>query len=89
MAPVIQIFAMLRSTENLQHEYNQLLTWADLYGKSSFEAKKMIISQFIKAIRVGRDYDIEIVFNVSFEEFSRYGAESAKIRDATIQFASA
>lgn len=80
---------MLRSTENLQHEYNQLLTWADLYGKSSFEAKKMIISQFIKAIRVGRDYDIEIVFNVSFEEFSCYGAESAKIRDATIQFASA
>lgn len=49
----------------------------------------MIISQFIKAIRVGRDYDIEIVFNVSFEEFSCYGAESAKIRDATIQFASA
>jgi hypothetical protein len=31
---------MLASAEALQHEYDQLLTWGDLYRESSFEAKK-------------------------------------------------
>lgn len=60
------------SAENLRSEYDQLLTWADLYDKSSFEAKKMIVAQFIKAVRVGRNYNIEIEFNVTFEEFQSY-----------------
>ncbi|MEA5050318.1 MAG: recombinase family protein [Oscillospiraceae bacterium] len=60
------------SAENLRSEYDQLLTWADLYDKSSFEAKKMIVAQFIKAVYVGRDYNIEIEFNVTFEEFQSY-----------------
>jgi site-specific DNA recombinase len=38
----------------------------------------MIISQFVKAVRLGRDYNIEIDFNVSFEEFQSFcNAESA------------
>jgi site-specific DNA recombinase len=63
---------LLESAEILQKEYDRLLTWADLYDKSTFEAKKMIAAQFIKAVRVGRDYNIEIDFNVSFEEFQRF-----------------
>lgn len=69
---------LLESAENLRKEYDRLLTWADLYDKSTFEAKKMIAAQFIKAVRVGRDYNIEIDFNVSFEEFQSFcNAESA------------
>ena len=69
---------LLESAENLRKEYDRLLTWADLYDKSTFEAKKMIAAQFIKAVRVGRDYNIEIDFNVSFEEFQGFcNAESA------------
>lgn len=34
----------------------------------------MIISQFIKAVRVGKDYDIEVDFNVSFEELQSFCA---------------
>jgi hypothetical protein len=69
---------LLESAENLRKEYDRLLTWADLYDKSTFEAKKMIAAQFIKAVRVGRDYNIEIDFNVSFEEFQSFCiAESA------------
>ena len=63
---------LLESAENLQKEYDRLLTWADLYDKSTFEAKKIISAQFIKAVRVGRDYNIEIDFNVSFEEFQSF-----------------
>ncbi len=42
-----------------------------LYGylTCSFETKKMFIAQIIKSVRVSRDYNIEIEFNVSFDEF--------------------
>lgn len=65
---------LIETSEGLKREYDQLLSWADLYDKSSFEAKKMIVSQFIKAVRVGRDYNIEVDFNVSFEELQRFCA---------------
>ena len=44
----------------------QLVT---LYDNCSFEAKKMIAAQFVKAVRVKRGYEVDIEFNVSFEEF--------------------
>lgn len=80
---------MIQSSENLRSEYDQLLTWADLYKKSSFEAKKMIVSQFIKAVYVGRDYDIDIEFNVSFDDFRHFSSNIEEIRDAPMRFASA
>ncbi|MEG1010739.1 MAG: hypothetical protein RSE54_02675 [Ruthenibacterium sp.] len=67
---------LCESAQKLHKEYNRLLTWADLYDKSTFEAKKMIVAQFVKAVRVGRDYNIEIDFNVSFEEFQSYSTEN-------------
>ena len=77
---------LLESAENLRKEYDRLLTWADLYDKSSFEAKKMIAAQFIKAVRVGRDYNIEIDFNVSFEEFQSFcNDESAEENLTTLR----
>lgn len=57
------------STEIVRQEYAQLVSWADMYDKCNFEAKKMILAQFIKAVYVRRDYEIEVEFNVSFEEF--------------------
>ena len=66
----------VESAAKLQKEYDKLLTWADLYSKSNFESRKMIVAQFVKAVRVGRDYNIEVEFNVSFEEFQRYSAAS-------------
>ena len=47
------------------------MNWATLYDNCSFEAKKMIAAQFIKAVRVKRSYELEIEFNVSFSEFQR------------------
>ena len=77
---------LLESAENLRKEYDRLLTWADLYDKSSFEAKKMIAAQFIKAVRVGRDYNFEIDFNVSFEEFQSFcNDESAEENLTTLR----
>lgn len=67
----------LETSEGIKREYDRLLSWADLYDKSTFEAKKMIISQFIRSVRVGRDYSIEVDFNVSFDEFQSYSTSNS------------
>ena len=67
--PQAEYESLLASAEHLRQEYDRLLTWADLFDTCSFEAKKMIAAQFVKAVRISRDYNIEIDFNVSFEEF--------------------
>ena len=59
----------LRSASQVLREYDQLIGWAEMYDNCTFEAKKMIVAQFVKAVRVRRDYEIDIEFNVSFEEF--------------------
>lgn len=63
------------TAEQEMREYKQLQTWADLYRTCTFEAKKMIVSQFIKSIYVYSDYRLEIEFNVSFEDFQRLAIE--------------
>lgn len=60
-----------QSGEAAREEYTQLIGWAELYEGCSFEAKKMIVAQFIKAVYVGRNYELDITFNVSFEDFQR------------------
>jgi len=48
---------LCESAGALKKEYERLLTWADLYNDCTFEAKKMIIAQLIKAVRVGKGYN--------------------------------
>ncbi len=58
-------------------EYDRLVGWADVYDRCSFETKKMFVSQFIKSVRVFRDYRLEIDFNVSYEEFQNLTVNQA------------
>lgn len=55
--------------EQVSKEYTQLMNWAELYDNCTFEARKMIVAQFVKAVHVKRGYEIDIEFNVSLEEF--------------------
>lgn len=86
---------LLRSISKVKRQINPklridgILKTSDLYRESSFEAKKMIVSQFVKTVRVGRDYNIEVEFNVSFEDFQQYCIENGEISDATTRLASA
>ena len=43
-------------------EYDQLISWAEMYDHCTFEARKMIVAKFVKAVRVRRDYEIDIEF---------------------------
>lgn len=59
----------VQNASQVLREYDQLMGWAEMYDNCTFEAKKMIVAQFVKAVHVRRDYEIDIEFNVSFEEF--------------------
>lgn len=59
----------VQTASQVLREYDQLISWAEMYDHCTFEAKKMIVAKFVKAVRVRRDYEIDIEFNVSFEEF--------------------
>jgi len=60
---------IVSGAEQVRREYTQLMNWAELYDNCPFESKKMIVAQFVKAVRVKRGYEVDIQFNVSFEEF--------------------
>ncbi len=60
---------MQSGADQEEEELSRLRSWADVYDSCSFEAKKMFIAYFVKSIHVHRDYELDIQFNVSFEEF--------------------
>ena len=67
--------------EQVRQDYAQLVNWATLYDNCSFEAKKMIAAQFIKAVHVKQGYELDIEFNVSFPEFQKLYLEPEKDGD--------
>ena len=79
----------LESAAQEQAEFEKLESWADLYDNCTFEAKKMIVSQLIKAVYVYRDYRLEVEFRVSFDDFRRLcvGCEPNGGRITTVESA--
>lgn len=67
--------------QKAERNCSDLFTWASTYKGASFERRQAILKQFIKEVRVGRDYNIEIVLNVpldEFEEFKRHAATAGR-----------
>lgn len=56
---------------SLSAQYDDILSWADLYSTASPEAKKMIVNCLIKRVEVSSGYKLHIEFNINFEQFSR------------------
>lgn len=55
---------------SLSAQYEDIISWADMYDTASMESKKMIVNCLIKRIEVYRDYKIHIDFNIDFEQYS-------------------
>lgn len=55
---------------NLNAQYDDIISWADMYDTASMESKKMIVNCLINRIDVYRDYKIHIDFKIDFEQFS-------------------
>ena len=53
----------------LDYYYSQFRTWADEFDNSTMEQKKMIVCQLVKEIRVSKEYFIDIVFDINYEQF--------------------
>jgi hypothetical protein len=61
--------AELANSQEMQRQvtrqYTDVLSWADMYSRSPIDVKKMIVAQLVGAVRVSRDYRIEIDFKIS------------------------
>ena len=55
-----------------ESEYDNLSSWADVYDQCSIETKKMFISYFVKSVYVHKDYNLDIEFNISFDDFKYF-----------------
>ena len=55
---------------------NELLTWADVYDTDNHDERRAILQQFIKEIRVRKDYEISITLNASFNQVEQLKAVS-------------
>ena len=55
---------------SLNAQYDDIISWAEMYDTASMEAKKMIVSCLIKRVEVYRDYKLHIDFNIDFEQFT-------------------
>lgn len=53
----------------LDYLYSRFTNWADEFDAASTEQKKMIICQLVKEIRIGRGYQVELVFNFEYQQF--------------------
>lgn len=72
---------MQSGADQEEEELSRLRSWADVYDRCSFEAKKMFIAYFVKSIHVHRDYELEIQLIVSFEEFRNLSYSPDEQRD--------
>lgn len=54
--------------DELTHQYETLTSWADMYDGCELEARKMIVGQIMKKIKVHRDYELEIDLSLSCEQ---------------------
>ena len=54
---------------SLNAQYDDIISWADMYDNASIEAKKMIVNCLIRRIDVYRDYRLHIDFNIDLEQF--------------------
>ena len=55
---------------SLNAQYDDIISWAEMYDTASFEAKKMIVNCLIGRVEVYRDYKLHIDFNIDFYQFS-------------------
>ena len=57
------------SMEKIKPLYDRFKNWSEEFGECTNEQRKMIISQIIDRIEVGRDYKINLVLNMTYQQF--------------------
>lgn len=78
----IELQEVETSIQKAKQTCDDLFTWANVYEEADFGQRQAILHQFIKEVRVGRDYDVEIILNVSLDEFEEFKAHAWFPEDA-------
>ena len=55
-------------------EVADLLSWADTFDEANAETKHMIIARLVERIEINHDYEVEIKFRISVEQYMRIAA---------------
>lgn len=58
-----------RTAQEILQQHRQLLSWADLFADASTDEKKMVAANLLRAVRISRDYGIEVEFNISEAQY--------------------
>jgi hypothetical protein len=53
---------------SLCEQFQNIKSWSDMYGTCDMETKKMIVSKIFSAVRVKRDYEVEIDLTATCEQ---------------------
>jgi len=53
----------------IKTDYQRLIGWSEMFQGSNAEAKKMIVAYLIESVKANRGYELDIKFNVAFEQF--------------------
>jgi DNA invertase Pin-like site-specific DNA recombinase len=62
------------SEKDAEQEIADLLSWAEAFDEANNEAKHMIIARLVERIEIGRNYEIEIKFRISVEQYMQIAA---------------
>ncbi len=54
----------------LNSQYDEIITWSEMYDTAGFEAKKMIVNCLISRVEVNRGYKLHIDFKIDLDQFS-------------------
>ena len=55
--------------DSLDTYYKNFISWADEFDQAPHERKKMIICNLIKKIMIGKDYHLDIILNMDYQQF--------------------
>lgn len=56
--------------ESLDAQYDDIISWSEMYDTTSFEANMMFVICLTSRIEVYRDYKLHIDFNIDLNQFS-------------------
>jgi len=57
-----------RLQADLSGQFDNIVSWAQLYDECDMDTRKMIVANLCKAVRVKRDYEIEITLSVDCQQ---------------------
>ena len=62
------------AAQGAAQEVADLLSWADTFDEANAETKHMIIARLVERIEINHDYEVEIKFRISVEQYMKIAA---------------